>query len=237
MKNNTDKNSLDWDRTAHLFKLGIIAAVIALIGGDMLLGWGTVDESLSGMEQYFSRYAVVSDLRVFWAALLGFIAITIETMCFFGTYRLIDSVSHKTAHIYRAGLIGMLVSGPLCHILCCADIYHFNAVNRINHEYAIDEALRFAKMFLVPVTVIFLIYFILMYVVQIWAFLKGKTPYPRWCWIFCMLTGVVDIIIMKIIGNHAWAYALSTGWLSFGCIVTFSGLLINMNKAKKNIPA
>ena len=52
-----------------------------------------------------------------------------------------------------------------------------------------------------------------------------------------MLTGVVDIIIMKIIGNHAWAYALSTGWLSFGCIVTFSGLLINMNKAKKNIPA
>ena len=43
-----------------------------------------------------------------------------------------------------------------------------------------------------------------------------------------MFTGVIDIIVMRIAGNHPWAYALSTGWLSFGCLVTFAGLLINM---------
>ena len=37
----------DGERIAHLFKLGIAASLVALIGGDMLLGWGTVDESLA----------------------------------------------------------------------------------------------------------------------------------------------------------------------------------------------
>ncbi len=56
----------DWDRIAHMFKIGILASLLALIGGDMLLGWGTADMSLSGMEQYFSRYLTVSDIRIFW---------------------------------------------------------------------------------------------------------------------------------------------------------------------------
>ena len=220
----------DWERIAHLFKLGIAASLVALIGGDMLLGWGTVDESISGMEQYFSRYMTVSDTRIFWAALLGMIGITIETMCFFGVYRLIDSVSHKTAHAYRAGLIGVLVFGPFCHVMCCANVYVFKAVNRIKPEIAVEEALRFAKMFLIPVSAIFLLFFIIMNVVQIRAFAKGLTPYPKWCAVFCMLIGIFDIVIMKIVGNQAWACALSTGWLSIGSLVTFGGLLMNMRK-------
>ena len=220
----------DWERIAHLFKLGIAASLVALIGGDMLLGWGTVDESICGMEQYFSRYMTVSDTRIFWAALLGMIGITIETMCFFGVYRLIDSVSHKTAHAYRAGLIGVLVFGPFCHVMCCANVYVFKAVNRIKPEIAVEEAMRFAKMFLIPVSAIFLLFFMIMNVVQIRAFAKGLTPYPKWCAVFCMLIGIFDIVIMKIVGNQAWACALSTGWLSIGSMVTFGGLLMNMRK-------
>ncbi len=55
----------DWDRIAHLFKIGIFASLLALIGGDMVLGWGISDMSLTGMEQYFSRYLEVSDTRIF----------------------------------------------------------------------------------------------------------------------------------------------------------------------------
>ena len=109
----------DWTRIAHLFKIGIFASLLALIGGDMLLGWGTADLSLNGMERYFSRYADVSDVRIFWSAFLGMIGITLETMSFFGVYRVIASGSERYAHAYRAGLIGMLVFGPFlsCHML------------------------------------------------------------------------------------------------------------------------
>ncbi len=223
----------DWERIAHLFKLGIISSLLALIGGDMLLGWGTADLSVTGMEQYFSRYSAVSDTRLFWAATLGMIGIAIETLCFFGVYRVIAARSDKYAHAYRAGLIGMLLFGPFCHVMCCAVIYHHNAVSRINAEIAIDEALQFAKLFLLPVTVIFFVFFMIMNIVQITAFAKGKTPYPRWCAVFTMLTGVIDILIMKSVGNHAWACALSTGWLSIGSLITFAGLLLNIPKEKR----
>ena len=31
--------NLDWDRIAHLFKIGIVAALMGL-AGDLVLGWG-----------------------------------------------------------------------------------------------------------------------------------------------------------------------------------------------------
>ncbi|MCR4789145.1 MAG: hypothetical protein K5888_11205 [Lachnospiraceae bacterium] len=226
----TNSKRPDWDRIVHLFKLGIVASLIALVGGDMLLGWGTADLSLTGMAQYFSRYSSVSDTRIFWAATLGMIGIAIETMCFFGIYRVIVSESEKYAHAYRVGLIGMLIFGPFCHVMCCATIYHHNAVARINPDMAINEALAFAKLFLVPVTAIFFVFFMIMNIVQIMAFAKGKTPYPRWCLVFTMFLGIIDIVVMRMAGNHAWAYALATGWLSVGSLITFTGLLIYMPK-------
>lgn len=220
----------DWDRIAHLFKIGIFASLLALIGGDMILGWGTVDMSLDGMEQYFSRYTDVSDVRIFWSGLLGMIGITLETMSLFGVYRIIASKSESYAHAYRAGLIGMLAFGAFCHVMCCVTIYHHNALYRIDPGRAIEGTIMFAKYFLIPVTVIFFVFFLVMNIVQIMAFAKGHTPYPRWCWIFTMLTGLIDIAAMRLVGNHPWAYALSTGWLSFGSLVTFIGLLVTMPK-------
>ena len=48
-------SELDWDRITHLFKLGIIAALMVL-AGDMILGWGVANETLAGMDANFSRY-------------------------------------------------------------------------------------------------------------------------------------------------------------------------------------
>ena len=222
----------DWDRITHMFKIGILASLLALIGGDMLLGWGTADMPLSGMEQYFSRYLTVSDIRIFWSGLLGMIGITLETMCFFGVYRIIASVSDSYAHVYRAGLIGMLAFGSFCHVMCCATIYYHNALYRIDPGIAIEETMKFAKYFLIPVSGIFFVFFLVMNIAQIMAFAKGKTPYPKWCFIFTMLIGFVDIAAMRLAGNRPWAYALSTGWLSIGSLVTFTGLLINMPKKR-----
>ena len=60
----------------------------------------------------------------------------------------------------------------------------------------------FAKYFLIPVTIVFFVFFLVMNIVQIMAFAKGHTPYPRWCWIFTMLTGLIDIAAMRLVGNH-----------------------------------
>lgn len=115
------------DRIAHLFKIGIIAAVMVLIG-DMILGWGTADVSLSGMDQYFSRYLTVSDARIVWSAVLGLIGIPLECLSYFGIYRCIAVKSEKYAHRYRSGILGMLAFGAFVHVVCCASVYLYKII-------------------------------------------------------------------------------------------------------------
>ncbi|MCR5848628.1 MAG: hypothetical protein K6G75_10990 [Lachnospiraceae bacterium] len=223
-------SNLDKKRIAHLFKLGIFAALMVL-AGDMLLGWGVSDNSMSGIDQYFSRYLTVSNGRIIASAILGLIGIPIESLSYFGVYRLIASKSEKLAHIYRAGLLGMLGFGAFTHVMCCAVIYYLNAVYELNPALATESAVKFALFFLLPVMLIFLPFFLTAAVTQFVAFAKGMTPYPKWCCIFTFLAGFVVAIIIKFIGNHSIVNAITTGWISIGALWAFGGLLITMKKA------
>lgn len=222
---------LDWDRIAHLFKLGIVAALMGL-AGDLVLGWGVTDSSLSGIDQYFSRYLTVSDGRIAASALLGLIGIPIECLCYFGIYRLIANRSEKLAHTYRSGLLGMLAFGSFCHIVCCATVYHLNAIHRLDPSASSDGAIKFSLYFLVPVTAIFFVFFLITTVVQIVAFSKGYTPFPKWCWIFSIAAGIIVVVVTSFFGNSEAANAIGTGWISIGNLWTFLGLLIMMNKIR-----
>ena len=223
--------TLDKERIAHLFKLGIITSLVAL-SADMILGWGIADESLTGLNQYFSRYLTVSDTRIVLSAVIGMIGITVESLCYFGVYRLIASRSAKLAHAYRAGLIGMIAFGPFTHVMCCASIYHLNALNKFDPSKAADGAVKFILCFLLPVTAVFFPFFLTVAIVQFKAFLKNETPYPKFCCIFSILSGLPVVILIKLIGNYPAVYAISTGWISIGSLITFTGLLINMKKAE-----
>ncbi len=217
-------NTLDWERIRHLFKIGIFAALLVLIG-DFLLGWGTADESLTGIEGYFSRYLTVSDVRIFWSALLGLVGIPLECLSYFGVYRLIAAKSEKYAHAYRSGIFGMMIFGAPVHVLCCAAIFHFKALYAIAPAYAADRAVRFALYFLMPAAAVMAVFFFLLAIVQIIAFLKGATPLPERCAVFSVLIGFAVIAVARLFGNNPTAYAISTGWISLGNLWSFGGLL------------
>jgi len=227
----TGMETLDKARITHLFKVGILASLLAL-SADMILGWGVADESLTGLDQYFSRYLTVSDARIVLSAVLGMIGITVECLCYFGIYRLIASRSGKRAHAYRAGLIGMVAFGPFTHVVCCASVYHLNALNRLDPSKAAAGTVSFVLSFLLPVMAFFLPFFLTTAVVQFIAFIKDETPYPKWCCVFSILSGLPAVILIKLIGNYPAVYAISTGWISIGSLITFTGLLASMKNAE-----
>lgn len=76
---------LDWPRVAHLFRVGLLGALLTLIG-DMILGWGVEDTALEGLARMLSAYTGTSDGGIFAAAMLGLFGITIEGLCYFGIY-------------------------------------------------------------------------------------------------------------------------------------------------------
>lgn len=225
-----EKQVPDWPRITHLLKLGVFASLIVL-AGDMILGWGVSDPSVTGIPVFLTRYLSVSDGRIFASALLGLIGIPVECLCWFAVYRMIKPFSEKDAHAYRAGIIGCLAFGGCgVHVPCCMAVYLMKYYYRIDPASAAEKILRWMGWFLLPATVIFLVFFLLTAVVQIRAFRQGHSLFPRRCWIFSILFGLIFVAAMRMTGDHALTNALSTGWISIGNLWMMGGLLIEAKK-------
>lgn len=221
-------NNLDWSRIVHLMKLGLLASVIATIG-DLLLGWGVYDDSVSGIACFFSLYQTVSDGRLLASSLLGMIGMCLEVLCLFAVYRLMADKSESCAHAYRAGILGSAIFG-VCgyHIAFVAMFFSYKKVCEMaGAEKAAEFILQYAAYFVLPAVALFLLFFLVLTVTQIKAFVKGYTPYPKWCWIFSVLPMAVIVSeICELIGNDSLANAIGTAWLHIGFLWMYSGLLI-----------
>lgn len=92
---------------------------------------------------------------------------------------------------------------------------------------------RFALYFLLPATALFWVFFLLLAVTQIAAFAKGRTPYPRWCWVFSPLVGGLAAQALGFLGNLPLLNAIACAWLAIGCLWMFGGLLILAKSAER----
>lgn len=224
---------LDWERIKKLLLIGLFAGCMVL-AGDVILGYGEYNKDLHGLERMLSPKIVKSDIQLFLAALLGFVGIPLEGLSYFGIYRLMAGKSVKHAHAYRSGILGILMFGGCgVHVPCVAAVYFYKQLLLSGDAQALEKTINFAMLFLLPGTVLFLIFFVLLIAVQISAFAKGMTPYPKWCWIFSLGMGVAVIFLSNLIGNNAWINGLSTAWISLGDIWMTGGLLLMLNKAKE----
>ena len=99
-------------------------------------------------------------------------------------------------------------------------------------DTAYELTAGFMLNFLVPATVLFLVFFLILTVTQIKAFAKGLTPLPKWAWIFSVLFGLLMAVVLKI-PNLPLMNALATGWINIGNIWMFCGLLILTKKIQQ----
>lgn len=218
---------LDWPRIRKLLSIGLFGALLTLVG-DMILGWGVEDETLEGLPRMLSAYTGTSDGGILAAALLGLFGITLEGLCYFGVYRLIAARSPKYAHSYRSGILGYVIFGGCgFHVPVCAMVF------LAKHGLSTELVLKYAAYFVLPAFILFWVFFLVLVVTQIRAFAKGATPYPRWCWVFCLPVGMAAAMLLNVFGNHALVNAIACAWISVGNIWMFVGLLATMRLAQK----
>lgn len=223
---------LDWARIRKLFIIGLFAGIMVLVG-DMLLGWSEADDSISGMAGALSAYVTLSDTRIFWSSILGFIGIPLEGLCYFGIYRLIAPYSEKYAHMYRSGIIGYIAFGGCgVHVPCLSSVFFYKYMLASDPEHALELSIRYGNFFLLPGTIVFFIFYIVQSIAHILAFAKGYTPYPKWCWIFCLPLPMAVVYMLNFIGNYAIINAVTAAWISIANIWMFGGLLVMMKKVR-----
>lgn len=219
-------NSLDVPRIKKLLTIGLFASLLHF-AGDMILGWGTEDETLTGIFRMLSAYISTPDGGIFASALLGLFGMVLEGLAFFGMYRMTAPYSQKYAHSLRTGILGYLMFG-VCgfHVPTCALVY------LTKHGISEELIMRFAAYFVLPGFVMFWIFFLILNVTQIKAFAKGMTPCPKWGWIFSLPVGMLIAMLPSVLGNLPLVNALSCAWIAFGNVWMFGGLLVLMKKEK-----
>ena len=219
-------NSLDVPRINKLLTIGLFASLLHF-AGDMILGWGTEDETLTGIFRMLSAYISTSDGGIFASALLGLFGMVLEGLAFFGIYRMTAPYSQKYAHSLRTGILGYLMFGACgFHVPTCALVY------LTKHGISEELIMRFAAYFVLPGFVMFWIFFLILNVAQIKAFAKGMTPCPKWGWIFSLPVGMLIAMLPSVLGNLPLVNALSCAWIAFGNVWMFGGLLVLMKKEK-----
>ena len=224
--------ALDWKRIRKLMCIGILGAVLTLIG-DMLLGWGVHDPSIEGLEGFLSAYRDLSDGRIFWSAFLGFIGIPLEALSYFAIYRLIAPYSERQAHLYRTGILGLLAfAGCGVHVPCLACVFFYKYMAIASPENALALSVRFGAYFLLPGMLVFFVFWIVQHIAHIGAFAKGLTPYSKRCWIFCPAVGMAIVMLLKFLPETAFRNAMTAAWISWGNLWMFVGLLILSKKAE-----
>ena len=219
-------NSLDVPRINKLLTIGLFASLLHF-AGDMILGWGTEDETLTGIFRMLSAYISTPDGGIFASALLGLFGMVLEGLAFFGIYRMTAPYSQKYAHSLRTGILGYLMFG-VCgfHVPTCALVY------LTKHGISEEIIMRFAAYFVLPGFVLFWIFFLILNVAQIKAFAKGMTPCPKWGWVFSLPVGMLIAMLPSVLGNLPLVNALSCAWIAFGNVWMFGGLLVLMKKEK-----
>ena len=215
---------LDMTRIRKLLAIGLFASMLHFIG-DMMLGWGIEDETLTGLPRMFSAYTGTLDRGILVAALLGLFGMVLEGLAYFGIYRMILPYSSGYAHSYRAGIFGYLMFGACgFHVPTCALVF------LMKHGLADEMALRYATYFILPALVLFWLFFAVLSTAQIKAIAKGQTPCPKWCVLFSLPIGMLIAVLPSQPGDRPFINALSCAWIAFGNLWMFGGLLAVMNR-------
>ncbi len=228
------KEDIDWSKVGLLIKVGLIGAFI-ILAGDLLMGWGIRDVSLSGIEGQVSQYLTISDSRMFWSSFLGLLGVPIASVGHLGVYKLLKPYSQKYAKLYAIGILGFLTfGGSGVHVSSVESAFFYKYMTVASPYTALAASMKFVSYFPLPLYIALLTCWIVMVYAHIKAVAKGFSPYPRWCWVFSMPVGTLFVSLISTFGNYAIVNAIMVGAFSLGNIWELSGHLLMLGKAKEN---
>ena len=225
---------IDWGKVSFLLKIGILGALINLVG-DTLVSWGVRNTSLIGIEGQVFHYLSVSDSRIFWSAILGLIGAPVSVCGHLGIYKLIKPYSKKYAKFIIVGLIGCFaLGGAGVHMSSLAALFFYKYMMVVSPSTALASSIKFVCYFSLPLYIAFFVFLFIEVYGHIRAIAGGFSPYPRWYWIFSMPVGGLIFNLFSVFGNYEIVNAIVVGALTLGNIWQLSGSLYLLDKAKEN---
>ncbi len=212
-------------------KIGLFGAALTLIG-DLLIGAAKFPDGANLVDGYFAIALGMPAWRPVLGGLIGFLGICLEFCGLMTIYPLIREKMPCGGHFYKLAMyVYLAVGGGAVHLPCGVFMWIYKSVaEAAGPEAGYDIALRYLLYFLLPVTVVFAVFFIIANVVQFIAFIGGRTPFPKWYCVFNLLIGKAVFNSVRQLGNTALINGIGTSNMSLGAIVMFTALLIGWKR-------
>ncbi len=218
-------------KAVRYLKIGLFGAALTLIG-DLLIGAAKFPDGANLIDGYFAIALGMPAWRPVLGGLIGFLGICLEFCGLMTIYPLIREKMPRGGHFYKLAMyVYLAVGGGAVHLPCGVFMWIYKSVSETaGPEAGCDIALRYLLYFLLPVTVVFAVFFVGANVVQFIAFIKGRTPFPKWYCVFNLLIGKTVFNLVRQLGNTALINGIGTSNMSLGAIVMFTALLLGWKR-------
>ena len=219
------------EKTERFLIIGLFGAVLTLIG-DLLIGAAKFPDGADMIEGYFAIALAMPEWRPILGGMIGFVGICLEFCGLITIYPLIHEKMPRGGRFYRLAMyVYLAAGGGAVHLPCGVFMWLYRSVaEAAGRSAGYDIALKYLLYFLLPVTVVFTVFFIGANAVQFIAFVKGRTPFPKWYCVFNLLIGKGVFNAVRQFGNTALINGIGTSNMSLGAIVMFTALLLGWKK-------
>ena len=219
------------EKAERYLKIGLFGALLTLIG-DLLIGAAKFPEGASMIEGYFAIALAMPTWRPILGGLIGFAGICLEYCGLLTIYPLIRERMPRGGRFYKLAMyVYLAIGGGAVHLPCGAFMWIYKSVaGAAGEAVGRDIALKYLLYFLLPVAVVFAVFFTGANIVQFIAFAKGRTPFPKWYCVFNLLLGKAVFNAARQLGNTALINGIGTSNMSLGAIVMFAALLLGWRR-------
>ena len=219
------------EKAEKWLKIGLFGALLTLIG-DCLIGAAKFPDGANMIEGYFAIALAMPAWRPILGGLIGFAGICLEFPALMTICPLIREKMPRGGRFYQLSMyVYLAVGGGAVHLPCGAFMWIYKTVaEAAGQEIGHDIALRYLLYFMLPTAVVFGVFFIGASVVQFIAFIRGRTPFPKWYCVFNLLFGKAVFNSVRQLGNTALINGIGTSNMSLGAIIMFTALLLGWKK-------
>lgn len=219
------------EKAERYFRIGLFGAILTLIG-DCLIGAAKFPDGANMIEGYFAIARAMPAWRPILGGLIGFAGICLEFPALMTICPLIQEKMPRGGRFYQLSMyVYLAVGGGAVHLPCGVFMWIYKTVaEAAGQEIGHDIALRYLLFFMLPVTFVFSVFFIGASAVQFIAFIRGRTPFPKWYCVFNLLLGKAVFNAVRRLGNTALINGIGTSNMSLGAIIMFTALLLGWKK-------
>jgi hypothetical protein len=221
--------------TLKLTYIGMIGAILTIVGDFLLLGVDSSTSSGGLFDKYLDIASKISYTRIGLAGFFGYLGIPLTAIGFLALYRMVKEKESCLAKVYKWSMILCFAAlGGGIHIICCYLVAGMKMNIEAGTADIVSAVIAQQAGFLVPSCIVFFVVYFVACISMIVLIAKGKTILPKWMWILNPFVMKIVINALGRLGTSAFFNGLACSNMSLGALIILLTWMIAIKRTSNS---